>query len=86
MAKNNGHQNFTLSLGILTLPPLSRNYSNKKKTVFFYCFPFVRCPFFFFYQCEMFFFSSSVNVSCPSQMANYTEDDGIGGWGLFGRD
>ena len=40
---------------------------------------YVRCPFFFFYQCEMSFFSSSVNVSCPSQMANYTEDDGIGG-------
>ena len=45
---------------------------------------YVRCPFFSFYQCEMSFFS--VNVSCPSQMANYTEDDGIGGWGLFGRD
>ena len=25
-------------------------------------------------------------VSFPCQMANYTEDDGIGGWGLFGRD
>ena len=37
MAKNNGHQNFTLSLGIPTPPPYVGIIP--KKTDFFYCFP-----------------------------------------------
>ena len=47
----------------------------KRCVLFFSSFINVRCPVFFF-----------CIVSFPCQMANYTEDDGIGGWGLFGRD
>ena len=35
MAKNNGHQNFTLNLGIPTPPPSYLGYIPKKKKQFF---------------------------------------------------